>query len=120
MEKLRDLHFNFHFVAYSESGHPPSCAEGKENEVTNTSYPIVPSKLCAYTHAVRQAHTRRLEAHINVPSENVFAHISYTSFQIQMSPGKMLHKRNFTHTQAFKNYREYCSYLSLPPHMKAA
>ena len=33
-----------------------------------------------------------------VPSKNVFAHILYVSFQIQMSSGKMLHKRNFMHT----------------------
>ena len=37
--------------------------------------------------------------HVNVPSKNVFACISYTSFQIQMSPSKMLHKRNlYAHT----------------------
>src|SRR6218665_728346 len=51
--------------------------------------------MCACTKAVRRAHTRKLRAHINVPSKNVFAHISYTLFQTQMSPGKMLHKRNF-------------------------
>jgi len=28
------------------------------------------------------------------PSKNVFAHISYMSFQIQLSAGKMLQKRN--------------------------
>jgi len=32
-----------------------------------------------------------------------FAHILYTSFQMQMSPGKILHKRNFMCTQALKN-----------------
>ena len=29
--------------------------------------------------------------HKTVPSKHVFTHISCTSFQIQMSPGKMLH-----------------------------
>jgi len=45
----------------------------------------------------------KLGAHINVPSKNVFAHISYTSFQIQMSPSKMLLKGYFMHTQTLKN-----------------
>ena len=59
--------------------------------------------VCVRTHVVRQVHTIEHEAHINVPSKNVFAHISYTSFQIQMSSGKMLHKRNFMHIQTLKN-----------------
>ena len=56
----------------------------------------VPSKLCMRAQTVRWAHARKLEAHINISSNNVFAHISYTSLQIQMSPGpgKILHKRN--------------------------
>ena len=58
---------------------------------------------CAHTQVVRRAHTRKLGAHINIPSRNVFAHISYTSVQIQMSSGKMLHKRNFMRTQTLKN-----------------
>jgi len=33
------------------------------------------------------------------PPKMCFAHISYTSFQIQMSSGKMLHKRNFMRAQ---------------------
>jgi len=53
----------------------------------------IPSKLCD---CVR---TRKLGAHRNVPYKNDFANISYTSFQIQMSSGKMLHKRNLIHTQ---------------------
>src|SRR6218665_877706 len=47
------------------------------------------------------ANTRKLGAHINVPSKNAFAHISYMVFQIQiqMSPSKMLHKQNlYAHT----------------------
>src|SRR6218665_3871881 len=35
----------------------------------------------------------------------------YTSFQIQTSSGKMMHKGNFMHTQTLKNYREHWSYL---------
>src|SRR6218665_706845 len=47
-----------------------------------------PSKLCA---------------HINVCSKNVFAHISYTLIRCRMSPGKLLHKRNFyVHTDINK------------------
>src|SRR6218665_2347265 len=35
------------------------------------------------------AHKKTWSTHdINVPSKNVFAHISYTLFQSQMSPGK--------------------------------
>jgi len=44
--------------------------------------------VCTRTQDLRREHTRKLEAHISVPSKNVFAHISYTSFQIQMSPGR--------------------------------
>jgi len=36
------------------------------------------------------------------PLNMSFAHISYTLFQIQMSSGKMLHKRNFTCTKTLK------------------
>ena len=67
----------------------------------------VPSKLCsvrvrARTQVVRRARTRKLGAHINILSKNVFAHISYMSFRIQMSSGKMLQKRNFMRTLALK------------------
>jgi len=37
------------------------------------------------------------------PPKSFFAHISYTSFQIQMSSGKMLHKRNFMRTLTVQN-----------------
>jgi len=57
----------------------------------------------ARTQVARRAHTRKHLAHINIPSNNVFAPTSYTSFQIQMSPGKMLHKINFVCTQTLKN-----------------
>jgi len=50
------------------------------------------------TQIVRHVHTRKLGAHINVPSKNVFALVSYTAFQIQMSPGKMLHTKMFMYT----------------------
>jgi len=55
------------------------------------------------TLVVRRAHTRKLGEHINVPSKNGFAHILYTSVQIQISSGKMLHKRNFMRTQTLEN-----------------
>jgi len=40
------------------------------------AYTNVPFKLCtcAYTQVMRRAHTRKLLAHINVSSKNVFAH----------------------------------------------
>jgi len=48
---------------------------------------------------VRRAHTRKLGAHINVPSKNVFAHISYqNSFQIHVIAGETLHKSFYAHT----------------------
>ena len=59
--------------------------------------------VCAHKQAMRRSHTRKLGVHINVPSEDAFAHISYKSFQIQLSPGKMLLKRNFMCTQNLKN-----------------
>ena len=57
--------------------------------------------------AARRAHTRKLGAHIpvNVPFKTVVNIISYTSFQIQMSPGKMRHKRNYMRTQTLTNKR---------------
>src|SRR6218665_413858 len=55
----------------------------------------VPSKLCTRTQVVK---TQENGVHITVPSKNGFVHISYTSFQIQMSSGKMLHKRSFMRT----------------------
>src|SRR6218665_4153268 len=61
-------------------------------------FPLSCARVCTCTKAIRRVHTRKLGAHINIPSKNVFAHISYTSFQIQTSPGEMLHKLNFMHT----------------------
>src|SRR6218665_3302617 len=58
-------------------------------------FPLSRAHVCARAQVLRRSHTRKLGAHINVPSSNVFAHISYISFQIQMSLGKMSHKRNF-------------------------
>jgi len=60
-------------------------------------------RVCALTQAVRREHTGKLGAHINAPSKDVFAYISYMSFQVQMSPGKMLHKGNFMHIQTLTN-----------------
>jgi len=42
------------------------------------------------------------------PPNIIFAHISYTSFQIQTSSGKILHRRNFMRTQTLKNQMEHC------------
>src|SRR6218665_2474462 len=58
--------------------------------------------------SLRRAHTRKRGLQINVPSRNAFAHISYTSLQMQMSLDKMLHTRNFMRTQTLKNWREHC------------
>src|SRR6218665_4174578 len=55
--------------------------------------------MCARIQVMRRAHTRKLGAHINFPSRNVSAHISYTLFQIQMSSCKMLQKKIFMRTQ---------------------
>jgi len=55
-----------------------------------------PCKLCACAHMGREMSARKkLGAYKNFSSKSVFAHISYTSFQIQMSPRKMLYKRNY-------------------------
>src|SRR6218665_268441 len=64
----------------------------------------VPSKLCACTQIMRRAHTRKLGEHTMLPPKMCFAHTSkaYTSFQIQMSSCKMLHKRNYMRTQTLK------------------
>jgi|SRR6218665_75875 len=65
----------------------------------------VPSELwaCARTRVMRRAHTRKLGAHLNVSSKILFARFSYSSFQIQMSSGKMLHQRNIMRTQPLTN-----------------
>ena len=59
-------------------------------------------RVCARIQAVRRVHTRKLGVHINVPTKNAFAHILYTSFQIQASPGKMLQKRNSMRAHTLK------------------
>src|SRR6218665_423498 len=64
----------------SQSMFPLNCARVREHTSRETST------------------TRKLGAHIKVPSKSVFAYISYMSFQIQISPGKILPKRNFIHT----------------------
>ena len=60
----------------------------------------VPSKLCACARVqvVRRVHTTKLMFPIN----NMFLHTFHTSFQIQMSSGKLLNKRNFIQTQILK------------------
>jgi len=66
--------------------------------------PMLPlSCACAHTGGVRRTHTRKLGAHTNVSSNNVFAYTKNTSFQIQVSAGKMLHITNFMRTQTLKN-----------------
>ena len=67
----------------------------------------VPSKLCARTGREKSAHKKTWSAHKFVLRKFFFTHISKTSFQIQMHSGKMLHKRNFMHTQYLKNYRKH-------------
>ena len=54
-------------------------------KIVSSTRSNVPFKLCAcaHTQVVRRAHTRKRGARISVPSKNIFAHISYTSFQIQ-------------------------------------
>src|SRR6218665_3543068 len=61
-----------------------------------------PSCALVRTHTGHEtsAHAKIWSSH-NVPSKNVFAHISYTSFQIQMSSGKVLHRRNLIHYKHF-------------------
>jgi len=52
---------------------------------------------------VRSAHTRKLGAHKKCAfKKNDFAQTSYTTFQIDASPGKMLHKRNGMRTQSLQ------------------
>jgi len=59
--------------------------------------------VCTCTQVIRLAHTRKLGALINVSSKNDLAYISYTSFHIPVNSGKMLHKRNFMHTETLQN-----------------
>jgi len=42
----------------------------------------------------KSAHKKTWNAPVMFLTKKILAHISYTSFQIQMSSGKMLHKRN--------------------------
>src|SRR6218665_2282034 len=56
----------------------------------------------AHTGRETDARARKPGAHINVrnvPSKNVFVHISHTSFKIQTSSGQMWHKTNFLRTR---------------------
>lgn len=54
--------------------------------------------LIPHTSCETSTHKNTWSAH-NVHSKNASAHTSYTAFQTQMSHGKMLHERNFMHTQ---------------------
>ena len=65
--------------------------------------PLSCARVRTHTGRETSTRTRKLGAHINVPSKNLFAHISYMVFQIHMILGKMLHKRNFMRTQTLKN-----------------
>jgi len=64
-------------------------------------FPLTRAWVRACTHVVTQAHTRRLGAHINAPSKNVFCRY-FINVIPNSDEGKMLHKRNFMHTQALK------------------
>ena len=65
-------------------------------------FPLSCARVCVRTQVVRQAHARKLGAHINVPFKNGFPHILYMPVQIQINSGKMLHKRNFMCTHTLK------------------
>jgi len=64
----------------------------------------VPSKLCACAQVVRRVHARKLGAHETLS----FQRSVYTLFHAHLPiyrwfPRKMLHKRNFAHTQMLQN-----------------
>jgi len=52
---------------------------------------------------MRRERTRKLGAHINISFKSGIAHISYTSFHVQINSGKIMHKRNVMHTEILKN-----------------
>jgi len=54
---------------------------------------------CARVHTGRETSEQEKTCSTMFPPKMFFAHISYTSFKIQMSSGK----RNFLHTQTLKN-----------------
>jgi len=58
------------------------------------SQPMFPHyvRVCTCTQVMRRAHTRKPRVHVNVSSKTFFAHISYTSFHLQINSGKMLRK----------------------------
>jgi len=72
-------------------------------------FPLNCAQVCAHTGRETSAHKKTWSAHkcahINVKGHpKMFsAYISYMSFQIQLSSGKMLHKRNFMHMETLKN-----------------
>src|SRR6218665_2646439 len=61
---------------------------------------------CAHVRAQSSCETRahrNLGAHINVPSRNDKINTCRT-YEIQMNPGKMLHKGNLMHTKTLKKF----------------
>src|SRR6218665_3359208 len=67
---------------------------------SSTMFPLSCAR--AHTSCETSAHKKTWSAH-NCPFLKCLHIISYTSFHKQMSPGKMLHKRNFMRTETFKN-----------------
>ena len=57
--------------------------------------------MCAHAGRETSPHKKTWSAH-KCSLRKYFALISYTSFQIQMSSAKMLHKRNYMCTQTLK------------------
>src|SRR6218665_3397774 len=53
-------------------------------------FPLGYAHVHAHTGCETSAHKKTWSTYFTF--KDVFAHMSYTSFQIQMSPGKMLHK----------------------------
>src|SRR6218665_521555 len=76
---------------------------GKQKLLAHGQCYLTVVRVCAYTQVVRRAHTGKLSAHINISFRTVFAPMSYTSLQIQLSSGKIVHKRYFMPTQTLKN-----------------
>ena len=57
-------------------------------------------RLCCYTSRETSAHKKTWSTH-KCSLQKCCAHVSYTSFQIQMTSDTMLHKRNFSWKQTF-------------------
>src|SRR6218665_2323415 len=65
-------------------------------------FPLSCARVRMHTSREMSTHNKTWSAHKCSFQKCVLHIISYTSFQIQMSPGKMLHTRNFFCTQTLK------------------